>query len=172
MNQISDNQSAELILPPSVVSRIDMSRLVEEAERIDNDLVTRQAHQKVGVNDAGDLRMSAPMADFLSANQINIEDFHQRGDLIRRLKRAKDLAPTVHVTFATEADQNSLEKLIDWIRRSVHPQSLLVIGLQPSLVGGVYVRTTNQVFDLSVRAQLSGGHDIIVKELEALNGGL
>lgn len=172
MNQDDNKQTSGLILPPSVASRIDMARLVEEIERIDSDLITRQVHEKVGVSGDEELRLSAQASDFLAANQIDIYDSHARTNLIQELKRTKNSAPTVHVTFATEADQDSLAKLIDWIRRSIHPQSLLVVGLQPSLVGGVYVRTANQVFDLSVRSQLSGGRDIIVKELEALSGGL
>ena len=78
----------------------------------------------------------------------------------------------VHVTFAASAGRDELAKLVDWVRQSVHPQAVLTIGLSPELIGGAYVRTTNKVFDLSVRSQLAQGRQIIQKELEALSGAI
>ena len=56
------------------------------------------------------------------------------------------------------------------MRGSVHPQAVISVGLQPALIGGVYVRTPNHVMDLSLRARLKGNRELITKELEALRG--
>src|SRR5690606_10661055 len=100
-----------------------------------------------------------------------IGDTLQRAGLINQLRQLKANAPIAHVTFASLVDTESLRQITAWLRESVHPQAVIVVGLQPSLVGGVYIRTPNHVHDFSLRAQLAGHRDIIVKEVEALSGG-
>jgi len=73
----------------------------------------------------------------------------------------------MHMTFATVADPESLQKLVDWIRQEIHPQALLHVGLQPALVGGVYLRTPNHIHDFSLRQLLADKRSIIVDELNA-----
>jgi F0F1-type ATP synthase delta subunit len=74
------------------------------------------------------------------------------------------------MTFAVEADRESLMQLAQWVRETVHPQAVIAVGLQPGLIAGVYLRTPNHVHDLSLRAALDGGHEILVNDLEALRG--
>jgi F0F1-type ATP synthase delta subunit len=72
------------------------------------------------------------------------------------------------MTFSTEVDPESMQYLTAWVRRELHPQALISIGLQPSLVAGVYVRTPNHVHDLSVRAFMKDSRRIIVEALDQL----
>src|SRR5690606_28953189 len=111
------------------------------------------------------------MKDFLAANDLDIGDTLQRAGLIRQLRQLKASAPVAHVTFASPVDTESLRQITAWLRESVHPQAIVVVGLQPSLFGGVYIRTPNRVHDCSLRAQLAGHRDIIAREVEALSGG-
>lgn len=170
---MTDNTSTQdqspIVLPRSIISKLDLSHMVSEVEQIDNDLTTVAVRQKAGVNSDFRPVPSDQLGDFLAVNNLEIGDGQQRSRLITELKRLKDQAPIVHMTFATAADRESLSELADWIRKSVHPQTLIVVGLQPDLVGGVYVRTPNHVHDLSVRAQLAGHRDILIKEVEALS---
>lgn len=168
MSDIADHTT--FVLPSSVATKIDLSRLTTEMERIDNELITRDAHIKTGVPITDQIALSEQMKDFLAANDLEIGDTLQRAGLIRQLRQLKADAPTAHVTFASPADTESLRQITTWLRKSVHPQAVIVVGLQPSLVGGVYVRTPNHVHDFSLRAQLAGHRDIITKELEALSG--
>ena len=71
-------------------------------------------------------------------------------------------------TFASEADRESLGQLALWLRTSVHPQAVIDVGLQPGLVAGVYLRTANRVFDLSLKGALKQGRGILASDLEAL----
>lgn len=160
---------AQVVLPRSIISKLDLSRVVGELEQIDNDLTTAAVRQKAGVESNFRPVPSDQLSDFLTANNLVIGDGKQRSQLIAYLRQLKDIAPVVHMTFATVADRESLSELADWARRSVHPLALIVVGLQPDLVGGVYVRTPNHVHDLSVRAQLAGHRDILIKEMEALS---
>lgn len=158
------------ILPPSLATQRDLRRLINEVEHIDNALVSSGIQQRTGHQSDDGIVMSNQLGDFMVANKLEFGDSHSRTELIASLRRLKDTAPVVHVTFAASAGHEELAKLVDWVRQSVHPQAVLVIGLQPELIGGAYIRTTNHVFDLSVRAELAGGRHIIVEELEALSG--
>jgi F0F1-type ATP synthase delta subunit len=143
MSETAEKRYQDLILPPSVVSKSDVMRLVSEVEQL----------------------------DLLTVNGMKIDDERQRSELISLLRQLKDNAPVIHMTFATTADQESLSKIADWLRQSIHPQSLMVIGLQPDLVGGVYIRTPNHVHDLSLRAQLAKSRHLLVEAVEAVNAG-
>jgi hypothetical protein len=158
----------QFVLPPSVVDKVDLSRLVAEAERVDNELTTAAVRAKSGVGQQAQVRLSAPLTDFLSQNTLTLDDAHARTGLIKQLHQLKDSAPVVHMTFATAADSESLQQLVQWLRQSVHPQAVIAVGLQPALVAGVYVRTTNHVHDMSLRAKLASSRGLLLKELETL----
>ncbi len=170
MNEMPAPQT-EMILPASVVSKLDVARLVREVEQLDRDLTTIAARAKVGQSTEWQPILSSQLSDLLAHNPLDLASAPQRQAFLQRLRRAKDNVPVIHMTFATTADQQSLQELVAWLRRSVHPQAVIAIGLQPDLVGGVYLRTTNHVHDLSVRAQLAGHRDIIAREVEAISAG-
>lgn len=171
MSQENLKNYDQLVLPPSVVSKLDVARLVSEVEQLDHDINSAETRTKAGVETELHPILSDQLTDFLAANQLSVDDGRQRSQLIDQLRQLKDKAPVVHMTFATSADQDSLSQIADWLRRSVHPQSLMVVGLQPGLVGGVYIRTTNHVHDLSLRAQLAGSRHLLVEAVEAVNAG-
>jgi hypothetical protein len=159
------------VLPITVVSKLDVAHLVNEAERVDNELTTLSVRAQAGSSlEAGTPTMSEQLATFLEQNSIALGDTRQRSQLIRELRLLKDTIPTIHMTFSTEADRESLQQLAKWLRESVHPQVVIAVGLQPALVAGVYLRTPNHVHDLSLRAALKGGRGLLTKELEALRG--
>jgi F0F1-type ATP synthase delta subunit len=160
------------IVPPSTVSKIDVSRLVHEVEWIDSELTTKSVHFKVGIRKHIEPVLSEQLADFLEQNNIELMELasRDRSSLVKQLRLLKDKVPVIHMTFATTADSESLQKLSAWIRESIHPQAVITVGLQPSLVAGVYMRTPNHVHDFSLRSKLEASHGVLVKELEALHG--
>jgi hypothetical protein len=171
MNQSSATYQ-NFALPPSVVSRVDVSRLVSEIERADNDLTTLAIRAKTGENVQQSVAISDRLKDFLDINGLTITtDSLARTELVKQMRMLKDKAPVIHLTFATEADQESLSQLASWLRQSVHPQSVIQTGLQPALIAGVYVRTPNHVYDLSMRAQFKNSRGLLVKQLEAYRAG-
>jgi hypothetical protein len=161
---------ADFILPSSIVSKIDVSRLVDEMERVDNDLTAAAVRAKTGSQESTGLVLSEQLTDFLNQNNLKPTTNHERTALIAQLRMLKDKVPVIHMTFAVAADRESLQQLTQWLRSSVHPQAVIAVGLQPALVAGVYLRTPNQVHDLSLRAMLDGNHQVLVKDLEALRG--
>lgn len=169
--QNSMNQKA-LVLPPSIITRVDLSRLISEIELVDNELISKAAREKSNIIGGTEIVYSEQLNDFLSINNIEIsEDSVQRIKLLSELQRLKKNAPMVHVTFASAVDNESLQKIVAWLRNSIHSHVLVRIGLQPALIGGVYIRTANKVFDFSMRAKLANHRDIITREVEALRAG-
>jgi hypothetical protein len=168
MNEASLKTRADFILPLNVVSKIDLSRLINEIERVDNELSAVVVRAKTGFGEPAHISASDQLTDFLFKNQLTLESARERTDVLRQLGALKDTAPVLRMTFAVEADPESLQQLAQWARDSVHPHALLAIGLQPALVAGVYLRTPNHVHDLSMRGMLEGQQTMLVKELETL----
>lgn len=157
----------EFVVPSTIVSRVDISRVVREFESVDNALTAITVRKKIGADGQELPPMSPQLKDFLDKNEINLEDSSVRSAYIKQLRELKNKAPIVNMTFAVVADPESLQKLVAWLRESVHPQAVIDAHLQPSLVAGVYVRTSNQVFDLSVRNALKAKRGELEKELGA-----
>lgn len=172
MSESGVKNYTDFVLPSTVVTKIDVAHLVSEAERVDNEMTAEAARAKVKSAAPSQPMMSERFTDFLEQNGVafNQDDSHARSELIRQLRRLKDAVPVIHMTFATEADGGSLQRLAAWLRDSVHPLAVIETGLQPSLVAGVYVRTPNHVHDMSLRAALVKQRGVLVKELEALRG--
>ncbi|HEU0266612.1 MAG TPA: hypothetical protein VFQ70_03220 [Candidatus Saccharimonadaceae bacterium] len=155
-------------LPPSIVTKADVSRFLSEIERVDGALTTSTVRSKVSGEKAEPLVIAANVTDFLALNQLSLDDSRARTALIHDLRYLKDHVPVLHMTFATEADGESLETIITWVRREIDPNAVIEVGLQPDLIAGVYVRTPNHIHDLSARSLLKGGHELLVKELQGL----
>jgi F0F1-type ATP synthase delta subunit len=170
MTDVAVKTFTDFVLPASVVTKIDVSRLVSELEKVDNDLTTAAVRAEKGGPAVVTPVLSQQMADFLAQNQLNIEASKDRMDLVKQLRLLKDAAPIIHMTFAVTADPESLQQLAQWLRETINPQAVIAVGLQPSLVAGVYLRTPNHVHDLSLRAMLKKGRGQLVEELGALRG--
>lgn len=158
------------VLPPSVISKIDVSRLLVELEQVDLEQTEAAARQKAGAPGRVEMVLSRSLAEFLEQNNQKIEDSQARAQLIKELRAFKEHVPIIHMTFAVPADRGSLQQLVQWVRTSLHPQAVIEVGLQPTLVAGVSIRTPNHVHDLSMRAMLKKNHGLLVKELGALRG--
>lgn len=159
------------VLPPNIVSKLDLARLVHEVEQIDAVLTTAAVQAKVGAGTKPQITPSEQLADFLRLNSLTLtSDGRARTELVNQLRLIKDKAPAIHMTFAVEADPDSLGQLALWLRQSIHPQAVISVGLQPGLVAGVYMRTPNRVFDMSLKGRLAGQHELLVSQLEAYRG--
>lgn len=161
----------DFCLPATIVTKIDISKLVAEFERVDDEMTTAGVRAKTGTAQGGNVALSDVLKDFLVENQLRPATSNDRQSLLKELKKLKDKAPIVHMTFASPADSDSQQRIVKWLRESVHKQAVITVGLQPSLVAGVYLRTPNHVRDLSLRGALKGQHGVLVSQLEALRAG-
>jgi len=170
MTEVAEKTYADFVLPSTVATKIDISHLVAEVERLDNELTTESVRKGLGDETHVQPMMSQQLSDFLSENKVGIDNGKERSNLIKQLRLLKDKAPVIHMTFAVTADPESLQEITQWLRKSVDPRAVIAVGLQPALVAGVYVRTPNHVHDLSLRASLQAGRGLLAKELGALRG--
>jgi len=164
------SDAPEYVLPSAIITRADLARLMREVEDLDNELGAQKArgHTK-GEDDTYHLpSVSQGLNDFAELNKVDLAGDQARAGLKKQLKHIKDKAPVVHLTFATEPDFTSLKQLADYIRRELHPQALLHTGLQPSLVGGVYMRTPNKAYDLSIRSKLTQNRVVIQQDMDQM----
>lgn len=154
-------------LPSSIATKRSLSLLVSELERIDNQLTAAAVSEH---GDAEAPEIPEIVEDFLSANEFSLDNTNNRSEMITQLRELKRKAPVIHMTFAVEADSASLGSMVGWFRDTVHPQAIIVVGFQPSLVAGVYVRTPNHIYDLSLRSAFKQGRATLLEDLEALSG--
>lgn len=170
MSKTETKTYTDFALPANVVSKLDVSRLVRDAERVDNELTNSTVRKKTGAKNVTASVLSDQLTEFLAINKLSFQDSKERSQLIKQLRVLKDKVPVTHMTFASVADPESLQSIALWLRESVHPQAVIEVGLQPALVAGVYLRTPNHVHDLTLRGKLQGQRGLLVKELEALRG--
>lgn len=168
---MSQPAQAQLAFPPSLVGHADLSKLLRELEEVDNNLEAQRARS--GKKTGAQLPvLSRVLSDLLASNKIDLANDHVRMELRTNLRKLKDHAPTIHMTFAAEADPESMQQVVAWVRKELHPQALITAGLQPALIGGVYVRTPNHVHDFSLRAHMESSREVIVKSLDSLLAGV
>lgn len=156
-------------IPLGVVSKTDLSRLVVEFEGLDNELTgdSVRAKSKTKHQHSAPV-MSANLSEFIDSNSLSVTSSRDRANILKQLRILKQKVPVIHMTFATTADPQSLEKLTQWLRANIHSQAIINIGIQPDLVAGVYMRTPNHVHDFSLRGQLKDKHGVLVNELRGL----
>ncbi|MDB5179768.1 MAG: hypothetical protein JWN12_400 [Candidatus Saccharibacteria bacterium] len=169
MTDVVTKTHENFVLPASLVSRVDVARLVDEVERVDAEMTSVAIRTGEGAAPATPV-LSGQLTDFLIQNEVELDDEKARVTLIQELRLLKDKVPVLHMTFAVAADPESLQQLAQWARTTIDPHAVIAVGLQPGLVAGVYLRTPNHVHDFSLRGLLAEKHGLLVKELGALRG--
>jgi hypothetical protein len=169
MSELAVKTHENFVLPASLVSRVDVARLVDEVERVDAEMTSSAIRAGEGTAPVIPV-LSQRLTDFLAQNELKLDDSKARMTLIQELRQLKDKVPVLHMTFAVTADPESLQQLARWARTTIDPHAVIAVGLQPGLVAGVYLRTPNHVHDFSLRGLLAGQRGLLVKELGALRG--
>ena len=137
-------------LPPSIIGKSDIVRLAREIEQLDD--VLREHKLKGGETP----QISEQIQAFADATKQDLQVEDGRKVLLRHLEIVRAHAPVVHMSFAVNPSGDFLSKITEWFRKEVHPQTLVQVGLQPSLAAGCTVRTTSKYFDFSLRQHLVG----------------
>lgn len=149
--------------PLSVVTKVDVGRLLREVEQIDGFL--NQAAIRTPGTPVKMPKTSRLFDETVEANKINVLHEDERARLYDFLKQVRASAPTMHISFSADPTPLFTQKLITWLRSEIHPLVLLQIGLQPNMGAGCVVRTTNKYFDLSLRDRFKEKGDILTQLL-------
>lgn len=148
-----------LVLPMQVTSPIEIGRLLRELENINESLLQLQL-RKPGA-DVVMPKSSQMLEQLVQLNGLNLLQEDDRTKLQIFLKQVKDAAPTMHMSFSADPSVQFMEKIMAWLRREIHPLTLVTIGLQPSIGAGCVIRTTNRQFDLSLKQSFMNKRDLL-----------
>ncbi len=143
----------ELKLTVGVVGSAEVRRLVRELAQLDDYFVSAAARGTASA-DSAQPRIGQLLGDLARNNNLNLLEAAERKKLTATLSELLKNAPSMHLSFASEPSPKALEKIVAWFRDNINPNTLLSIGLQPSIAAGCVLRTPNQLFDMSIRAKL------------------
>lgn len=159
-----------LQLPVLVFGTVEVHRLIRELEAVDNFMqqeTIRKDQMKLKKPTEVMLPRVSRLLDALaSENHTNLLKAEDRQLLSTFLTNLLATAPTIHMSFASDPSSAFTAKMVAWLRANVHPLVLLQIGLQPSIAAGCVVRTTNRVFDLSLRQHFSDQKTSLIQMLQ------
>ncbi|HET6925133.1 MAG TPA: hypothetical protein VFH39_04850 [Candidatus Saccharimonadales bacterium] len=150
-------------LPLSLVSPVDLGRVIRELEQLENhlnELRIRTPGQEIKMPKTTKL-----MDDLLNLNQLNLLQAADRKTLKQFLSVVKQRAPRLHISFSADPSPLFVEKIMTWLRKEVHPVVLLTTGLQPNIGAGCIVRTTNKYFDFSLAKDFEKKRDVLMQAL-------
>ncbi len=152
-----------LQLPVMVAGPSELGRLIRELAAIDEQLLQlrlRQPGAEVKLP-----RTTQVMDRLISLNKVNLLQADDRYWLSQSLVAIRQHAPVIQISFSVDPSPAFMEKLMVWMRREIHPFVLVGIGLQPNIAAGCVVRTTNKVFDFSLRQNFAQKRDMLRQAL-------
>lgn len=164
VNPTPETGNKELVLSQHVVSRSDLSKSLRELESIDDFF-----HQAAirGSKDQTMPTLGKVLDSLAQANGLNMLKAEDRAVLKSFLTRLKGKAPVINMSFPSEASGPFLAKILTWFRAEVHPHTLMTVGLQPGLVAGCTLRTTNKTFDFSFRKKFEASKEMLIKNIQS-----
>lgn len=154
-----------MVIPGSVVSRADISRLIREVEAYS------EAAYQAELRHAAAPSTSYASPGFQELERDNKEVFASaaaRKALIEALRDFQQSAAQVHVSFASQPSVKAVQQIVAWFRRNTQPNIVVQVGVDPSIIGGCVVRTTNKVFTFSMADALRSSIKVLEKEVAAL----
>ncbi|MDB5186087.1 MAG: hypothetical protein JWL85_610 [Candidatus Saccharibacteria bacterium] len=161
-----EHNNSILVLPVGAVGRLDVGRLLREAEALD-EFLTQAAVREPGT--ALKLpKTSKLLDDMLTSNKLNGLVVEDRQRIISFLQSVKGQAPTMHISFSADPSPLFVQRLVSYLRAEIHPLVLLQIGLQPNIGAGCVVRTTNKYFDFSLRQRFKENRGVLMSKLQGL----
>ena len=156
-------QAPKLVgIPLSVVSPVDVGRLIRELESIDNTVLEQVLRSQATTEP----QTSRLMTQLVPLNHVNLLDEGDRKLLTQLLVTVRQKAPVLHISFSADPTPAFTEKLMAWLRREIHPLVLMTTGLQPNIGAGCIVRSTNHYFDCSLRQNFMNKRELLMMKLQ------
>lgn len=167
MSKLQQENKVVFRIPETIFGTTDLSRLIRELESLDDFMY--QATLRTPGSNITPPRTSKVLNEVSEMNGLSLLEASHRKSLVQALTQLQDIAPTVHISFASEPSQSFLEEIVRWYRSNINSLILINVGLQPSIVVGCTVRTTNKVFDMSLRNRFDKSREILIKKMEEVN---
>ena len=157
----------DLKLPLSVVSQVDVARLIRELDSL-NDFFASASRREAG-SSVTPPRLSRSLNELAHDNQFNLLEQKHREALSDLLNRTLKFSPALHISFAAEPQPKFTDQILVWLRTNIHPQTLLQVGLQPTIAAGCVLRTPNKIFDMSLRSYLKQQEPYLTRLIAGAN---
>jgi hypothetical protein len=138
-----------------------------ELETLDDFM--HQAGLRTGGKATAMPNISRGLKDLCDDNKLNLLKKTDRDRLGKYLDLLISKAPVLHFSFASEPSGKFMSDLTLWLRKNIHPQIVVSIGLQPSITAGCVVRTANKQFDFSMREAFQRQGDLLAKTIQELS---
>ena len=161
-----DHKQQTLKLPNNVVGVIDINRLHREMKKL-NDFMHQASIREPG-SPMSLPKMSRLFEEVAESNGLNLLQQEDRERLTEFLNGVKEAAPRLHISFSVDPSPFFLSRLMDYLRRAIDPFVLVQVGLQPNIGAGCVVRSTNKVFDLSLRENFRKKRGLLMQHIAKL----
>lgn len=156
-------------LPAMVTGPADVARLLLEMEALEEYLATATLRHKTESSVEVKLpKMSRTLEALADINDVDLLQNDDRQHLAALLESVQQHAPVVHISFAAEPSAAFTAKIVAWFRGNISQYTLLQVGLQPTIAAGCVVRTTNKMFDFSLRRSLRDKRQLLVDSMHSL----
>ena len=162
-----DTKQFKLKLPDRIAGTADLAKTQRELEKVDDFLY--QTRIRTPGRPVTLPKSSKMLDDLAEINAMSLLEEAERKKLLEALANLAENPPVMHISFASEPSSSFLQKIVAWSRQNIDPYLLVNVGLQPSVIVGCEVRTTNKVFDMSLRNKFEQMHDVLAKKLEEIN---
>ncbi len=160
--------TTRLRLPTLVFGLVEVRRLARELEALEDFM--RQATLRDAGKQAALPRVSRLLDALATDNNLQLLKAADRAQLTAFLQAVQEQAPNLHISFAIDPSSSFTAKMVTWLRANIHPYALIEVGLQPTIAAGCIVRTTNKVFDFSLRNRFADAQGLLIKSLETTDG--
>jgi F0F1-type ATP synthase delta subunit len=157
------HDDADLHLPVTTITVVDIGRLQRELEALNNFLA--QAAARASGESVAMPKTTKTFEDFAKQNALQLHQEADREKLGKFLEYIRESAPVIHMSFAAEPSAKAMQKIITWLRTEIDPNVLLQVGLQPSIAAGCVLRTTNKYFDFSMRKHFYDQRELLVQSM-------
>lgn len=158
------NNPGHFILTDDIITNLDVGRILRELEKLDDNLHQAKLREE---NDTQSPPKTTEMLNGLAeANKLSLSNSSERKQLIDELKELKTKGKKIHISFAIEPSPQVIRKITLWLRENIQKNLMLEVGIQPTISVGCVVRTTNKVFDLSLRNRFRNSKDMLSGSLE------
>lgn len=154
----------QLALPTLVFGIVEVRRLRRELESLE-DFIKQGEIREPGKQQQ--LPRTSRLLDALATdNNMQLLQPEHRTIITDFLHAVETEAPNIHVSFAIDPSSAFTAKIVTWLRTNIHPFTLLEVGVQPTIAVGCVVRTTNKVFDFSLRERFTNSQQLLISALD------
>jgi F0F1-type ATP synthase delta subunit len=149
-----------------VFGLVEVRRLKRELEALE-DFIHQSEVREPGVQ-ARLPRVSRLLDALATDNGLQLLQPAHREQLRQFIMYLERSAPSLHISFAADPSSAFTSKMVNWLRANIHPHAMLAVGLQPNIAAGCIVRTTNKVFDFSLREHFANSQGLLIAALDAV----